>query len=625
MRLASDSASVGSALPTLTLVLLTLVATPTLAIETGRPMVRPDSGFIDATYDLDKIDYREGAAVQFGESLFVAWTSKEQNPDVPVNPGSPTALSRHVYVRELILKDGQWSPKPHVVEHSRIGALPTDPWLLTPGSLDPVGNGNHQPILVTFSGKLLVFWQSGDPGILPGRGTGSDILYSTFQGDEWSVPQVANEEDGTSTEPFDDLNVDAIVYDGQLCISYDRNRGALTEVYLRCLDSAGVWGASTRLSAPANETFDQFPTLAVFGDSLAVTWCRTSRGGGFAEVHVRLFDGTRWGPVQVVDHRETTDRQIIPRPRMATVEAGQAGLQQRTLFLSYTTLGGIATRKVLIDDDVVVRRYDGASWDNGTSLSPPGDSGPDGNAALTLAADGYLYAAWETQDDGTAQGKDVDVVYRIFNATLGGSGWSPTIYQASRPGDREDFTPDGEHTYGDDDLARMFVYQNRVMTLFRTFDPITGRLDHSDIVLRFLSDYDNDHDGFSDSVDACPGDPSEHRDSDSDGVCDGKDDCPSNPLCSVRPPIEAPPTLTWFSSLLVIAVLIGMVVVLLAMSAANRRASRALDGKGSGGTDKAPAKKGATGPKGQQATAKPGASGTKPASDKPGKKPGPKA
>jgi len=187
-----------------------------------------------------------------------------------------------------------------------------------------------------------------------------------------------------------------------------------------------------------------------------------------------------------------------------------------------------------------------------------------------FAADGYLYAVWETRDDGTSQGKDVDVVYRIFNATLEGTGWSTVVYQASPAGDREGFTPDGEHTFGDDDHLALTRYKNRVMALWRTFDPITGRQDHSDLVLRFLSDFDNDGDGFTDSVDACPADPTEHRDSDSDGVCDGRDDYPNDAERSVRQVIGGGETSYWISAVIVIVVLIAMLALLLGMSARAR-------------------------------------------------------
>ena len=133
------------------LALLVLSATPAGAATEDLGRIR--FGFIDITFDQNQEDYRDPAAAEYGDSLYVAWVSKEANPGSPGGGATDTLLSRVLYVRPFSDVSGRpsWG---NVV-------------LLTPNSTDTLGHGNHAPVLAAFSGRLYVLWQSNDPSQKP--------------------------------------------------------------------------------------------------------------------------------------------------------------------------------------------------------------------------------------------------------------------------------------------------------------------------------------------------------------------------------------------------------------------------------------------------------------------------
>ncbi len=486
--------------------------------------VRLGLGFVDMTFDLNQEDYREPAAAEYRGTLYVAWVSKEPNPDLPHGNGTQVLSSRVLFVRGF--NDTNGRPERAA------------PVLLTPGSSDTLGHGNHAPTLVTYQDRLYMFWQSNDAAQKPdGSGFDTDILLRTFDGTAWSPPTMASEEGPRGAADF---SVTAAVHQGRLVLAWSRNvlatagnGSSFGEIVTRTFDG-NAWAPATVISPPTARDVNDYPSLAVLGDRLHAVWARRTLEDGRAEVLWAWTEGRGWSTPVAVQSQSETGRAYSPTPRLAVYNDPVTGT--RDLYLVSTVLGDGAVRSAPDDLDIVVRRLQGGlgTWGAPVELTARTDRGLDENPSLGVGGDGRLYAAWETLDDTTADGQDRDLVARAYD----GRQWGPAT-PVSRVGDR-DAVGWQERNLGDDEQLRLVVYRNKIAALFRTWDDVTGRDGRRDVILRYLSEYDNDGDGYLDREDGCPADPGEHADSDRDGVCDGDDPRPLDPTIFHWTQIETP-------------------------------------------------------------------------------------
>jgi hypothetical protein len=441
--------------------------------------------------------------------------------------------------------------------------------MLCPNSTDTLGHGNHVPYLITYKDLLYVFWNSNDEGQKPpGMGWGTDILYKTFDGNNWSASasMVSQEtpDQGNDNDPH------LIIYNEMLYLTWTKtiedNGTVYSKIMVRSFDGE-FWGRTVEISPTMTSVIHEMPRLALYGTELYAIWHSKEIGSNNISVMYNIFNGNKWGTAKTIFHVEKPVANFLSTPNMAAFENPATGKEE--LYAVWQTYDEGAKASVRGDFDVVARVFDGTSWGDIFEITSPTDSGADYNPQV-LAHGGKVYIFWECYDDGIADGTDKDIVMKTFD----GFTWSD-IQLLSRPGDRDYLPPDGSHNLGDDEEIRAGIYNNKVALVWRSFDNVTGRDGSRDIIFRYVTDYDNDGDGYLDGDDAFPLDVNEWMDSDNDDCGDNMDVRPLDPaVCTAEDIDDVSSNVPWMVCLVFILIIVLIAAIMYRMEGSAKEANR---------------------------------------------------
>jgi hypothetical protein len=475
---------------------------------TPRPAVRPDlPGFIDTTYDQKITDYRFPLSAEYHGRLYIFWMSK-----IKFNNG--TIAKAFIYGRSMDDRNGKYNNNTF-----------DKPILFTPDPKDLIGVSNMWPTPIVFKDKLYLFWSSGDANSLPaGTGDGAYIIFRVLDGTNWSKNNTMVSIPGNDKAHWEDARPSALVYNDKLYLVWTRTivetNLTYTKIVGRVFDGQ-TWGDLTEISTPSNITVCDSPYMTVYKTNIYLVYHIKNAVTRDIDVILTIFDGIKWSSPTSIYHVASPASEYISTPRLAVFNNPVTNKEE--VWGVWATYGGTAVARKPTDWDIVGRVFDGSKWGDPFEITPPTDSESDTNPWI-IVVNNRIYVLWESMDPTTKDGTDTDIVMRIND----GSGWSE-VQLVSRPGDRDFLDKNGEHNLGKDDQLSIGIYNHKLYAMFRSWDNITARDGSRDVVVRYVTDYDNDGDGYLDSQDAFPLDPNEWKDTDGDGCGDAKDAYPTNP------------------------------------------------------------------------------------------------
>jgi hypothetical protein len=244
-----------------------------------------------------------------------------------------------------------------------------------------------------------------------------------------------------------------------------------------------------------------------YKDVLYLIWEANDAGAGRTVIYMSSDKGGGWStpePIYTIPIQGYKDA----FPKLVEYQDPATGGDE--LWAVWRTLDGEgATMKAPGDMDIIMRRVDGGPSGPYYPVNPVNDRGDD-SRPNAIVYDGRLYLIWQTNDEATSDGSDRDIVMRWFD----GQNLSP-VEPLSMPGDRcESVVIDTEpHNLGDDEFPSVATYRGRLFVLWETYDNHTGITDKEpglntrSIILKLAEDVDSDGDGYPDSSDAFPYDP----------------------------------------------------------------------------------------------------------------------
>ncbi len=145
---------------------------------------------------------------------------------------------------------------------------------------------------IRHDGLLHLFWAS--ISIDAAWGQDSDILHATFDGEEWSEPEILTPDDnGNDYTPY------PIVFDGELYIFWQTDEFTLTggnysDIVYRVHDGSG-WGPANDVTKGLNDNDEYNPSALVFDGQLHLFFEWFSSESITEEIGVTIFDGAAWG------------------------------------------------------------------------------------------------------------------------------------------------------------------------------------------------------------------------------------------------------------------------------------------------------------------------------------------
>jgi len=513
--------------------------------------------FIDVPYDIEMKKYREPAFAEYKGKAYVAWITKitNTNPDLPGSENG-TLKARVLFVRSFDDRDGNLKIDEHV--------------LLNPNSTDTLGHGNHVPYLITYKDLLYIFWNSNDQGQKPpGMGWGTDILYKTFDGSNWSISATMVSQE--SPDQGNDNDPHALIYNEMLYLVWTKtiedNRSVYSKIMARSYDGE-FWGRAVDISPTMTSIVHEMPRLALYGTKVYATWHTRDIVSNNISVMCNSFDGTKWGTAETIFQAVEPISNFLSTPNMAAFDNPATGREE--LYAVWQTFDEGAVARNMGDFDIIARVFDGTSWGDIFEITSPTDSGAD-YCPQVLVHGGKVYVFWETFDEGTADGRDKDIVMKTFD----GYSWSG-VQLLSRPGDRDYWPPNGSHNLGDDEQIRAGIYNNKIGLVWRSFDNVTGRDGSRDIMFRYVTDYDNDGDGYLDGDDAFPLDEDEWLDSDKDDCGDNMDVRPLDPAyCTAEDIDDSASPFSWMVCLVFILIIILVSAIMYRVERASKKTMKA--------------------------------------------------
>jgi hypothetical protein len=490
----------------------------------------------------------ETSAIEMDGKLYIAWQGKSPRPD---GNGSRGAIYFRIFDDSGPFQNASWGPI--------FKLTPTD------GSGDRYGHANDYPKIVNFSGKAHVLWESEDDSQKPAprNSTMDDILMKSFDGEKWSDVKFMNDVLPNGTE-YRCYHVGASVFQGKLYAAWMRVIDAHAEIVVRSYDGTAM-SPETVVSIPSNSTRCDWPNFGQFKGSLYLIWEANDADAARTIIYIASNSGGGWSAprpvytIPIMGYKDTF-------PKLLDYQNPATG--QDELWAVWRTVDGEGVVfKGSGDQDIVMRRVDGAELGPYVSISPAADTDDDTrpNAAVL---DGRIYVVWQTKDKRTADGGgDYDIVMRSYD----GLNLSP-VSSLSRLGDRcESVTIDTEpHNLGDDEFPSVATYRGRLFSLYETYDNVTGMddvepgLNDRAIILKLAEDADSDDDSYPDSSDAFPYNANEWKDSDGDWVGDNEDFRPFNPDIQYRSQLPEPKNndQSVHVMVIIIAVLAALAVVL---------------------------------------------------------------
>ena len=504
-----------------------------------RPAVRPElPGFVDLVYNVPINNYRFPLSTVYHNRIYAFWMSK-------LELYNDTIEKAQIWGRSMDDRDGKYDAKSF-----------DTPILFTPNPNDTIGASNMWPTPVVYKDKLYLFWSSSDTNSTPAGAPGtSDVLYRVFDGTNWTKTNALASVTGTDGNKWDDARPNGVVYNDKLYMVWTRTMyqdgHSLMKIVGRVFDGTN-WGDLTYLSAPSNITLCDSPFMTLYKTNIYLVWHAKNTVTGDYEVMLSTFDGVKWSTPISIYHVTDPASGYISTPRLTVYN--NPVTHNAELWGIWQTYGGAAVARSPLDCDIVGRVFNGTAWGDTFEVTPPTDTGMDRNPWI-YAFNNRVYVVWESLDPTTKDGSDSDIVMRVND----GEGWGD-ITLLSRPGDRDFLDQNAEHNLGDDDEVSLGVYNNKLYAMFRTWDNVTGRDGSRDIIVRYITDYDNDGDGYMDSQDAFPLNPKEWKDTDGDGCGDNMDAYPKDPtrcLSNTSPSAKEPT----FASLACLVVVLFVVLV----------------------------------------------------------------
>jgi hypothetical protein len=503
-----------------------------------RPAVRKElPGFVDFVYDLEISNYRFPLSVEYKGRLWAFWMSKlELNND--------TIEKAQIWGRSMDDRNGKYNNKTF-----------DEPVLFTPDPNDKIGASNMWPTPIVYNDKLYLFWSSSDSNSLPaGAVGGTDIIYRVYDGKNWTKDNVLVSIPGKDGTHWEDARPWGQVYNGKLYLTWTRTiemNATYVKIVGRVLDGQ-TWGDMIDLSLPSNITLCDAPYMTLYKTSIYLVYHALNPITRDIDVMLTVFDGIKWSTATSIYHVSSPLSGYISTPRLTVYN--NPVTQKQELWGIWQTYGGAAVARSPVDDDIVGRAFDGTKWGDPFEVTPPTDDGLDLNPWI-YSINNRVYVVWESLDPTTKDGSDSDIVMRVYD----GVSWGEVVL-LSRPGDRDFLDSNAEHNLGTDDQVSLGVYNNKLYTMFRSWDNVTGRDGSRDIIVRYITDYDNDMDGYPDSQDAFPLDPNEWKDTDGDGCGDVKDAYPKDPTKCTKTS-NPPGKESTFASLACLVVVLFVVLI----------------------------------------------------------------
>jgi hypothetical protein len=347
------------------------------------------------------------------------------------------------------------------------------PVSLVPKSKDENGHGVHTPYASVYKGKLYVSMEAVEPSIKDDDAQGDyDILLRVFDGLSWDPPldspaRVISERNDINVS---DTECRSITFRDTLYFIWDQvpvNVEAgnqplanMRQIVYRTFDGA-AWGPIT-LAARENTSIFSVPHVAVFKDSLWVSFSTNSSEQADTDVSVVRFDGSSWSAPQRVN--PAVEGSAVRRQNMNS----RLSVFGDRLYCAWQSADAIA--KSGRDYDILVSSTDGISgWAAPAEVNPPADSDSLGVTGQDITPDikacnGTLYVAWASNstriNDG---GEDFDIMLRPFN----GTAWGP-ITQVSPAGDNG--TISGDHNVGDDNTPWLLAWNGSLYCTWISYD-----------------------------------------------------------------------------------------------------------------------------------------------------------
>ena len=496
-------------------ILLTVSMMPVInaASLEKRPAMREElPGFVDVVYDQNITDYRFPLATEYHGKLYFFWMSK-----IKFNNG--TIAKAFIYGRSMDGRNGKYNNKTF-----------DDPILFTPNPNDLIGVSNMWPTPIVYKDRLYLFWSSGDSNSKPsGSVGGTDIIYRVLDGTNWSVNNELVSIPGKDGTAWEDARPSGLIYNDKLYLVWTRTIIETSLTYTKIVGRAfdgQAWGDLKELSVPSNITVCDSPFMTVFKTNIYLVYHTLNAVTRDIDIMLTVFDGIKWSTPTSIYHVASPASEYISTPRLAVFNNPVTNKEE--IWGVWVTFGGAAVARSSTDWDIVGRVFDGSKWGDTFEITPPTDKGGDLNPGV-YSINNRIYVIWESLDPTTKDGQDPDIVMKIND----GEGWSD-VQIVSRSGDRDFLDKNGEHNLGKDDQLSVGVYNNKLYAMFRSWDNVTGRDGSRDIIVRYITDYDNDGDGYMDSRDAFPLDPKEWKDSDGDGCGDNKDAYSKDPTRCVK-------------------------------------------------------------------------------------------
>lgn len=277
------------------------------------------------------------------------------------------------------------------------------------GEATPNDSGQDMtPSLAVYGDKLYLAWASNSEPETDG--SDMDIIVKSYDGTQWSMPLELT----SSLNSGMDSIPQTIVYGGELYViwkteSADESTGFDADIVLRKFNGTG-WSDTIEVSDFLDSGYDSEPVPAIYDGRLFIAWQSEDlsfTNGSDPDIVIRSYNGTDWSDVVEITSRENTGFDTAPS---LAAHGGK-------LYCAWGTDDANETSG--LDNDIVLKAFDGNVWVRERELTPKTDDGWDGYPELAVHS-GRLYAFWQTNDMLTSTGNDPDIVFRAFD----GSQWS---------------------------------------------------------------------------------------------------------------------------------------------------------------------------------------------------------
>lgn len=322
------------------------------------------------------------------------------------------------------------------------------------------GGDDIMPNVCKYRNEIWLTWQSASEGITNGQD--QDIVVKNFNGETWGdVKELSSSDNvGADTTPV------SMVFNSNLYIAWATNdeidsAGSDWDIVIRKHDGAG-WGNAVEITDINDSGDDYRPQLCEFKGKLYIawqSWDSSTSDGADADIVLKVFDNETWQPVAKPMIGDDGDD-----------SSAQLQVFNDLMYLIWSTDDKAGNGA---DLDILSRSFDGTQWNPVVELTSTIDSGDDYHPCADVIG-GKMYVLWQTVDDSISTGKDDDIVMREYD----GEAWSEIQEITS-----SDIL--GHKDSESDSFPLLTSYQDSIITIWQTNDPVTSSGNDWDIVLGF--------------------------------------------------------------------------------------------------------------------------------------------